>query len=93
MFYNTNDTKQPELSLSWNHNDKVDVVIKKIFTNHPKGLTAWEVYELVRSMGYNHKESSVRRSCTDLLTEGFLIMTNDVRLSNSNRANKVYRIK
>ena len=92
-YYNTTNEKQPELSLSWKHNDSVDNDIKKIFVNNPNGLTAYEVYEKVRSMGYNHKESSVRRSCTDLFNDGYLILTDDKRLSASGRPNKVYKKK
>jgi len=93
MYYNTTNEKQPELALARKHNDGVDEDIKKIFTNHPNGLTAYEVFEIVRSMGYKHKESSVRRSCTDLFNGGYLILTDDKRLSSSGRPNKVYRKK
>lgn len=92
-YFNTTNEKQPELSLAWKHNDSVDNDIKKIFANNPNGLTAYEVYEKVHSMGYNHKESSVRRSCTDLFNDGYLILTDDKRLSASGRPNKVYKKK
>ena len=94
MFYNSTNQTQPELSLSWKRNEGVDDVIKKIFTNYPNGLTAYEVFEIVRSMGYTHKESSVRRSVTDLfLKEQYLILTGDRRKSGSVVPNKIYKKK
>jgi hypothetical protein len=93
MFYNTNDTRQPELSLAWNKTMKQDDVVKMIFNSNLQGLTAYECYQIYLSHGFNCPLTSIRRSVTCLMNEGYLIMTGDKRVGGYGSQNFIYKKK
>jgi len=92
-YYNTTNLTQPELALHWDNNLKVDEMIKNIFRNYPSGLTAFEVFNKLESFGYKYPLWSVRRSITDIMNEGYLVLTDDKRAGGYGRMNKVYKKK
>ena len=92
-YFNTNDTRQPELSLAWNKTMKQDEVVKKIFDSNPNGLTAYECHQIYLSHGFNCPLTSIRRSVTCLMNEGYLIMTADKRIGGYGSANFIYKKK
>lgn len=93
MFYNTTNQTQPELSLSWNKTEKQKEIVKKIFNSNLKGLTAFEAWKIYQSHGFDCPLTSIRRSVTDLMNEGYLIMTEDKRTGGYGSANYIYKKK
>jgi hypothetical protein len=93
MYYNTTNEKQPELGLAWNKTIKQDDMVKKIFDSNPNGLTAYECHQIYLSHGFNCPLTSIRRSVTCLMNEGYLEMTEDLRMGGYGAKNFVYKKK
>lgn len=92
-FYNTTNEKQPELKLLWERTEKQADIIKKIFNSNLAGLTAFECYQIYLSHGFNCPLTSIRRCCTDLCSEGYLVMTEDKRVGGYGNMNYIYKKK
>jgi len=93
MFYNTNDTRQPELSLAWKRTENQKEIVKKIFNSNLQGLTAFEAWKIFLTYKPNGLITSVRRAVSDLTEEGYLIMTPDKRIGGYGSANFIYKKK
>lgn len=93
MYYNTTNEKQPELGLLWKRTEKQDDIVKKIFNSNLQGLTAFECYQIYLSHGFNCPLTSIRRSVTCLMNEGFLVMTEDKRVGGYGNMNYIYKKK
>ena len=89
-YYNTTNETQPQLELSWEKTKSQDHIVMNIFTNHPKGLTAFEAWNVYQSYGFRCPQTSIRRSITDLMNDGKLVMTTDKRLGGYGKSNYVY---
>ena len=92
-FYNTINEKQPELALAWKRTEAQKEAVKKIFNSYPLGLTAFETWRIYESHGFTCPLTSIRRSVTDLTTEGYLIMTPDKRTGGYGAKNYIYKKK
>jgi len=93
MFYNTNDTRQPELSLAWKRTENQKEIVKKIFNSNLQGLTAFEAWKIYESLGVTCPLTSIRRAVSDLTEEGYLIMTSDKRIGGYGSQNFIYKKK
>jgi hypothetical protein len=92
-YYNTTNEKQPELGLLWKRTEKQDDTVKKIFNSNLQGLTAFECWKIFQSHGYDCPLTSIRRSVTCLMNEGFLVMTEDKRVGGYGNMNYIYKKK
>lgn len=93
MYYNSLNQTQPELALSWAKTENQKAIVKKIFSCNLKGLTAYEAWKIFQSHGFDCPLTSIRRSITDLTTEGYLIMTADKRTGGYGAMNFIYKVK
>ena len=92
-FYNTTNEKQPELSLSWKRTENQKEIVKKIFNSNLQGLTCFEAWKIFQSHGFDCPLTSIRRSVTDLMNEGYLLMTEDKRIGGYGSQNYIYKKK
>jgi len=94
IFFNTTNQKADELKASRFKAGQQNAEILALFTlYHYRSFTPSEVYNYFQKEGRHWPLTSIRRAITTLTNEGFLVITNEMRMGNYGVKTSAWKLK